>query len=225
MEPESSVIGGRTVRVYGCGEKGAPTVYASMYMEAGAPVLEACGRMGCRQFNLVTLSDLHWDEDLSPWAHEPLVSSDDHFTGGSEEYARYIGDEVVPYAEGILGEPGERIIAGYSMGGLFALYAPHVTDIFSRCVSASGSVWFPGFPEFVETTPFARRPDAVYLSLGDRECHVRNKALRTVEDCTRRLWDFYRSQGIESTFELNPGNHFREADVRLAKGITWVLSR
>lgn len=64
----------------------------------------------------------------------------------------------------------------------------------------------------------------MYLSLGDRECHVRNRALRTVEDCTRRLWDFYRSQGIESTFELNPGNHFREADVRLAKGIAWALS-
>lgn len=29
--------------------------------------------------------------------------------------------------------------------------------------------------------------------------------------------------GIETTFEMNPGNHFKDADLRLAKGIAWML--
>ncbi|SDB11638.1 hypothetical protein [Butyrivibrio sp. INlla16] len=28
---------------------------------------------------------------------------------------------------------------------------------------------------------------------------------------------------IETTFEMNPGNHFKDADLRLAKGIAWIL--
>ena len=27
---------------------------------------------------------------------------------------------------------------------------------------------------------------------------------------------------IETTFEMNPGNHFKDADLRLAKGIAWT---
>lgn len=225
MEKEARELGGKTVTVYGSGAEGAPTVYASMYMEAGERILEACKALGCPAFDLVSLSDLHWDEDLSPWASPPVVSDDDRFTGGSDDYARYLADEVVPYAEGVLGHGGRRIIAGYSMGGLFALYAPYVTDAFSACVSASGSVWFQGFLEFARNHPFVRRPDAAYLSIGDRESRTSNPHLRTTEDNTRALRDLFESRGVESTFELNPGNHFQDADRRLAKGIAWVLTR
>jgi hypothetical protein len=29
--------------------------------------------------------------------------------------------------------------------------------------------------------------------------------------------------GIRSTFELNPGNHFKDAPLRMAKGIAWMI--
>lgn len=35
-------------------------------------------------------------------------------------------------------------IAGYSLAGLFALYALYKTDVFTRVASMSGSLWFPG---------------------------------------------------------------------------------
>ena len=35
-------------------------------------------------------------------------------------------------------------IAGYSLAGLFALYALYKTDAFTRVASMSGSLWFPG---------------------------------------------------------------------------------
>ena len=59
----------------------------------------------------------------------------------------------------------------------------------------------------------------IYFSLGDREARTRNALLSTVEDKTGKVYDKYKNKGIETTFEMNPGNHFKDADLRLAKGI------
>jgi len=37
------------------------------------------------------------------------------------------------------------------------------------------------------------------------------------------LCNRYQKLGVPSTFETNPGNHFHEPDLRMAKGITWLL--
>lgn len=47
--------------------------------------------------------------------------------------------------------------------------------------------------------------------------------MRLAEENTRKLCDAYAARGIETTFELNPGNHFQDAKLRLAKGIAWIL--
>ena len=52
---------------------------------------------------------------------------------------------------------------------------------------------------------------------------VRNALLSTVEDKTGKVYDQYKNKGIETTFEMNPGNHFKDANLRLAKGIAWIL--
>ncbi|MBQ9721553.1 MAG: hypothetical protein IJV64_12795 [Oscillospiraceae bacterium] len=33
----------------------------------------------------------------------------------------------------------------------------------------------------------------------------------------------YAAQGIETTFEINPDNHFQDAELRLVKGVAWIL--
>lgn len=71
MDVSERVIGGRTVRVSACGADGAPTVYASMYEDVGDRVLEGCRGLGCPPFNLVSVSGLDWDSDLSPWQCGP----------------------------------------------------------------------------------------------------------------------------------------------------------
>ena len=131
---ERRVMDGRVVTVYPSGTDGAQTVYVSMYEEAGQGVLDACIGIGARPFNMVSITGLRWEEDLSPWPHDPMLSPDDRFTGGAEDYLRFIEREVIPYAEGILGASDDRVVAGYSMAGLLAMYAPFVSDAFSRCV-------------------------------------------------------------------------------------------
>ncbi len=44
-----------------------------------------------------------------------------------------------------------------------------------------------------------------------------------VEDKTKEIYEHYKDSGIDTVFELNPGNHFKDADIRLGKGIAWIL--
>ena len=217
-------VRGRTVRVRCCGSEGAPAVYCPMHGDAAEGVMEACAALGCPPFDLVAVTGLDWGGDLSPWPCEPVSAPGDGFTGGADAFAGFLEDSAVPFAEGVLGAPPERVVAGYSMAGLFALYVPYVSEMFSRCVSASGSLWYPGFADFVERSVPVRTPESVYLSLGDREHRTRNPVLSTVAECTGRVRAAMERRGAEVLFESNPGNHFRDADLRLAKGIAWTLA-
>lgn len=222
-KPIKTKIDGKQVTFYRNENDGVPIVYANMYMEAGKAVLKQCEKLGCNPFHLVTITGLRWDEELSPWAHEPVVTKDDHFTGEAEQYAHCMEEKIIPFIENKIGLPTYRIIAGYSMGGLFALYAPYVTELFSKAVSASGSVWYPEFVSYVKSHDFVKKPEAIYLSLGDKESHTRNPFLRQTENCMKELYSIYQSKSVDSAFELNPGNHYKDAAYRMAQGITWVL--
>lgn len=222
-ETIKTIIDGKQIALFQNENDSVPIIYANMYTEAGKAVLEQCEKLSCKPFHLVTITGLRWDEELSPWVHEPVVSKSDHFTGEAEQYARFMEENIIPLIEDKIGLPPYRIIAGYSMGGLFALYAPYVTDLFSRELSASGSVWYPEFVSYVKSHDFLKKPDAIYLSLGDLESRTRNPLLRQTERNTKELLSVYQSKSIDSVFELNPGNHYKDAAYRLAKGITWIL--
>ena len=132
----------------------------------------------------------------------------------------------MPEAEKELpGPPAWRGIAGYSLAGLFALYAICQTDVFSRVGCMSGSLWFPGFKEYVFSHEPKRCPDCMYFSLGDKESKTRNPVLRNVRQNTEEIHIFYQGKGIDAVFQLNPGNHYNYAVERTAAGVCWLLNR
>ena len=61
---------------------------------------------------------------------------------------------------------------GYSMAGLFSLWAAYQTDAFASVAAASPSIWFPDFLQYMKEHGI--RTESVYLSLGDREEKTRN---------------------------------------------------
>ena len=135
-------------------------------------------------------------------------------------------NQILPEAEKALpGIPSWRGIAGYSLAGLFAVYSIYQTDIFSRVASMSGSLWFPGIKDYIASHTPLKKPDCMYFSLGDRECHTRNKFLKCVQQNTETIEAFYHGQGIDTTFQLNPGNHFKDGVPRTAAGLQWILNR
>lgn len=216
----------KSVSVFPSSEVGAPVIYLSAAEDEGQKVYEAALVFGCRTFSLVTVSDLDWNRDLAPWDSPPAFKKGETFTGGADEYLRLLVEEIIPRAENDLpGPPAWRGIAGYSLGGLFALYAIYRTDVFSRVGSVSGSLWFPGLREYVLSHEPKRRPDCVYFSLGDKECRTRNPVLKDVREDTEAICTHYRAMGSDTVFQVNPGNHFDHPAERTAAGIGWLLGR
>ena len=83
-------------------------------------------------------------------------------------------------------------------------------------------MWFPGFPDYLKAHPV--RAERVYLSLGDKEERTRHPVMRTVGDAIRESENIFIQQGIQTELEWNPGNHFKEPDLRMAKGFAWLLA-
>lgn len=125
----------------------------------------------------------------------------------------------------ITGIPRWRGIAGYSLAGLFALYAIYQTDFFSRVGSMSGFFWFPGIKEYIFSYKPKRRPECMYFSLGEKESKTRNPVLKSMQQNTEEILAFYQRKGIGTVFQMNPGNHFNHAAERTAAGIVWILNR
>ena len=224
MEIQELHFGHRRVCLYKLLDGAAPLVYSIDYHENGQLLLEACKQVGCNGFNLVTISGLHWNQELSPWPVETVVSKDDNFSGGAGLWLPVLTDEVVPQVERLLDAPPTcRLLAGYSMAGLFAVWTAYQTDLFTRILSASGSMWYPGWLEYAREHQTAVPLRGIYLSVGDKESTSRNAVLQTVGERTRAIADLMASRGIPSKFELNPGNHFKNPPLRVVKGIHWLL--
>ena len=215
-------IAGKDIRIFGDTGKAAPIVYLHTFRHEGEEVWKQCEKISTRRFILVEIDGVDWNRDMSPWASEKLFAEDTACTGGGEEWLQVLTTQIIPAVEKNL-TVTRRIIAGYSLAGLFALWAAYHTDMFDGVVSGSGSFWYPGFVEYVSSHSPMGQLSSIYFSLGDRESHVRNQTLQRVEDNTRRLSEHHQALGISTTFELNTGNHYMQSELRMAKGIRWIL--
>lgn len=175
------------------------------------------------KFILVAVNGVDWDDNLSPWPAPKAFRNGNDFSGGADAYLKELTEDIVPAVEAKLGfTPRSRMIAGYSLAGLFALYALYRTDIFSRAASMSGSLWYDGFLGFMEQNSPMRLPEKVYFSLGDRESKIKNRRFAAVEECTVKAYNLMQSLGTNTLFEWNTGNHYVNVPERIAKGLKWI---
>ena len=224
MKIQELHFGHRRVCLYKLVNGSVPLVYSIDYHENGQLLLEACKQVGCSGFNLVTISGLHWNQELSPWPVETVVSKADNFAGEADQWLPMLTDEVVPQVEQLLDAPPLwRMLAGYSLAGLFAVWTTFHSDLFTRILSASGSMWYPGWLEYAQKQELASELAGAYFSVGDKESTSRNAVLQTVGGRTEALADLLTERGIPAKFELNPGNHFKNPPLRVVKGIKWLL--
>ena len=216
--------GGKEISLYLSDKRDCPLIVLNTFEGGGAQVLAEARKMGGGDFNLLSIGGLDWNRDMSPWECAPVMAQDEGYAGGADSYLSLLLEEILPEGLKRLPEsPSWTGIAGYSLAGLFALYALYRTDTFARAASMSGSLWFPGFGDFVRSHDMKRAPEKLYLSLGDKEAKTRNPYLKTVQENTEAAVQLYRDRGLDVTWELNPGNHFRDAELRSAKGILGIL--
>ena len=56
-----------------------------------------------------------------------------------------------------------------------------------------------------------------------KEFNIENKRLCIYFNKTNELKRMYKEKGINTIYEVNPGNHFTDGSMRMAKGIKWIL--
>lgn len=172
-------------------------------------------------FVMAAFSISDWERELTPWP-DAAVSRREEVGRQAGETLRYVISTLLPSLHGRYGAQ-PVILGGYSLGGLFSLWASSEADSFTAIAAASPSLWIRQWPAYAAAHPV--RAQHVYLSLGDREEFVRNQAIATVGDRVREEHRLLQSQLGEDrcTLEWNPGNHFRDGDRRLARGFVWCL--
>lgn len=174
-------------------------------------------------FLLAAVPVASWQQDLSPWEAPPAFGKEPFGQGGGVTLDQLLSG-VLPQLETNFGASEARrfFLGGYSLAGLFALWAGYQTEKFSGIAAVSPSVWFPGWIEYAGThRPKAR---AFYLSLGDREEKAKNPVMARVGQCIREQDRLFKDQSVQSILAWNPGNHFVDSALRTAKGFAWLLN-
>ena len=205
-------------------KKSSPLLILHCFSEEEEAVVKLLKGQAYFSFPLLCINHLEWQKDMCPWDSPALINTEKDFIGGADEYLSLLEKEIIPRALEILGEePSYYALAGYSLAGIFALYAGYRSALFSRIASVSGSLWYPDFLSFAKEKKMLNKAERLYLSLGTEEAKTKHAVLSTIERKTRELVEYYQSSGYCVKFELNPGNHFCEVEQRIEKAIRWIM--
>ena len=174
-------------------------------------------------FALAAFTILDWNRELSPWEAPPVFGKTP-FGGGAGETLRFLTEQLLPALreKGLCNEEASLCLGGYSLAGLFALWAGTRTALFKGLAAASPSVWFPGWLDYAKADPI--RSPYVYLSLGDREERAKNPVMASVGSCIREQCALLQNDH-RTTLEWNPGNHFQETEERTARAFLWLAQQ
>ena len=172
-------------------------------------------------FVLAGFQVFDWDLDLTPW-HDDAINRKPEVGTMTGDTLRYVTESLLPALEAAYGKR-PVILGGYSLGGLFALWSASQTDRFAAIAAASPSLWIRDWLDFAEGHPV--KASKVYLSLGDREEHVKNRAIARVGDSVRSEYELLKAHLGEAncTLEWNAGGHFQDEDKRLAAAFSWCI--
>ena len=173
-------------------------------------------------FSLAVFDVTDWNAQFSPWSVPPVFGKD-AFSGKGNDTLRFLEDEFLPEIKSKFSK-SEVFLTGYSLAGLFSLWALYETDKFNGAVCCSSSLWFDKWDEYASLHRI-KSPSTIYMSLGDREEKTKNKVMSKVGDRTRRQAEILKEDpNVEKLyFEWNEGGHFVEPLKRVAKGITRIL--
>ena len=164
------------------------SIYTQMSSVAGAPVVYLLGDMADNSpvqvpvgVSLVHIGVDLWEENFSPWCAPRVFAKGPNFGDGAQKTLDTLINHVIPWTESELTDPPTyRVLVGYSLAGLFSLWAgvsqqvargcqpddvpsqpgpssqpgaPHVdapVATFQRIGAVSGSFWFPGLLDYVD---------------------------------------------------------------------------
>jgi len=179
-----------------------------------------------RNFSLVAFKIEDWNSELTPW-EIPLLRGKGNFGDGATRTLEFIKNDLIPALSECINTGNKEIkyiLGGYSLAGLFSLWSGYQTDVFEGIAAVSPSVWYKKWIEYVEVEkPLSEK---IYLSLGDTEEKTKHQILSKIGDNIRKQYEILeKSENVKTVLEWNEGNHFKNPDIRTAKGFLWVMNK
>ncbi len=218
-------IENRTCRLFGSDNPDSLLIQPSARHETATLEAEAAqiAALSRTPFVLATVELEDWIIDLMPWP-DRNISREEEAGRHAPDTLHYILDALIPELKRRFGDR-PIILGGYSLGGLFALWAAGQTNGFNALAAASPSVWIRDWIPYATEQP--PRAESVYLSLGQREEHVKNRAIARVGDCLREQYALLQCQmgPDRCTLVWEEGNHFTDNEGRVARAFAWCLNR
>lgn len=177
--------------------------------------------------NFVLIDSKNRADDYTPW---PLSASETmpmDFGGKAAEHLSFFATHVIPFCESkyaFASSEEKRVIGGYSLGGLFSLYAAVNTDLFGTVLSCSSSLWYPDFLAYLKEHPFKAPHPKLYMSVGDEEGLTATNLTNHQIPNTMMLKDLLepKFQPGDFKFTLEEGNHVNNISGRAWRAIEWV---
>lgn len=216
------------VNIYQHGENGPCFYVAESDRETrSADILAArlAEEAGYLPYTLVVYEVTDWNERLSPWPARAAFG-EEMFSGRGAETLAWLTDKCIPLLreEKLIPEGVPQYTAGYSLSGLFALWAILESDVFDGVASCSGSLWIDGWMEYIRDKKLSNNA-LIYLSLGSKEERTKHPLMSKVGDCTRETYKSLKKNPAVKriTLQWNKGGHFADTDTRLVNGILWLL--
>lgn len=169
-----TIISGLSIHTQMSSVAGAPVVYLLGDVADNSPIQVPEGVC------LVNVGVDLWEENFSPWCAPRVFAKGPNFGDGAQKTLDTLINQVIPWAESELTDPpAYRMLVGYSLAGLFSLWAgvtqagvsqqvargcqpddapsqpgaPHVdapVATFQRIGAVSGSFWFPRLLDYVD---------------------------------------------------------------------------
>ena len=197
-----------------CGNKNAKNwiYFVCVNQQEAAIVYSLMQEMG-EELAIIPCIPSSWENDLTPYEADNPLWKGRSFAGKADDFLK----EIVAVASAC--PAAHRILAGYSLAGLFVLYAGAKCSLFDSLVAGSPSLWYPSFLEYAQSRPLNPSVQYVYLSLGDQEAKVKNPVFQTMDHRMNEYCKILKEAQIPFHFDLNPDKHVNNVMERMAKGI------
>lgn len=223
-EQEVCLLEGRPCRIFRRGQ--GPVLFWGVQedrAESCTALVEELASAQAGPFTLVAFEAKDWNAEFSPWEAPPVFGSEG-FAGGARVTLDWL-EQACQCGSLQIGHPHNRYLGGYSLSGLFSLWALYESDLFSGAACCSGSLWFPGWGDYAQQRKL-RSDSFLYLSLGKKEERTRNSIMASVGEQTRKQAALAVGQLGEKHCSLRweEGGHFAEPMQRMQRGFLWLLS-
>lgn len=146
------------------------SVHTKMFSVAGAPVVYLLGNVADNSpvqvpesVSLVTVGVNLWEQNFSPWCAPRVFAKGPNFGNDAQKTLDTLIDQIIPWAESEFTEPpAYRVLVGYSLAGLFSLWAGVSQSNTSQQAACGCQPGAPAAPQHSATA--APQPDDIPIA-------------------------------------------------------------